>query len=729
MRIWRCESAVSWRELSWPRPLSSQDALACLRALADDPLAPMVVLELRANGDGHCAHYLLGADPGQVDRVLRLLGVPGSPVDCGRARPAVMTARELTVALMDRPLDAQSLPESAALILKALNRADGPGEQLVLQLVLGPRLRAAAADGRPGVGFSWERLRFVEQPLDAATRAARSAKTGLPGFRCVARVGAAAGSTTRRRDLMLGMLGALRRLETPGQRLGYRPVNPARLGMGASVALPLHWRLRLNAGEIAALGALPVGGGEYPGLPAPHPRLLAAERSARVDAEHALAAYSTAPASLDAPLVRSTDALLHHLHVLGPTGTGKSVALLNLALQDIRAGRAVAVIEPKGDLVEDLLARMPEGREQDVVVFDPLDGAGVVGLNPLAGPGSPELRAQRVYAIFQDLFADSLGVRTADLLHAGLLTLSRRPDASLVQLPLLFSDPRFRNRLVAPVMDDLALGPFWAWYANLRDAERAGVVAPLMNKLRALILNPVIRRVIGQPDPRFQLGQVFRERRILLAALPADRLGEQGAGLLGSLLIGQLWQAAGARAGLPAASRRPAAVYVDEAQRFLHLGTSLSDVLAMSRSYGVGWTLAHQYLNQLPAELRSAVLANCRSRIAFQSSREDGETLAKLSGGLLMPEDFTSLPAHHAYISLYGEGRAQPYASGRTLPAPKAASDPMRLRARSARAYGRPAAEIEAAFRAWQSAEEGEINAKTERIGARRRTFQKGIKK
>jgi hypothetical protein len=256
MRIWRCESAVSWRELSWPRPLSSQDALACLRALADDPLAPMVVLELRANGDGHCAHYLLGADPGQVDRVLRLLGVPGSPVDCGRARPAVMTARELTVALMDRPLDAQSLPESAALILKALNRADGPGEQLVLQLVLGPRLRAAAADGRPGVGFSWERLRFVEQPLDAATRAARSAKTGLPGFRCVARVGAAAGSTTRRRDLMLGMLGALRRLETPGQRLGYRPVNPARLGMGASVALPLHWRLRLNAGEIAALGVL-----------------------------------------------------------------------------------------------------------------------------------------------------------------------------------------------------------------------------------------------------------------------------------------------------------------------------------------------------------------------------------------------------------------------------------------------------------------------------------------
>ena len=720
MRIWQREASLTWRELAWPRPLSTQDGVARLRALVDDPTVPFVVLELRA--DNGRIRYLLGAPSFQVDHVLQLLDVTGASVDVDQLRPRIMTARELTLSARDQPLDTADPVTSARLILRALGQAAQPGERLILQLLLGPRLRATTVNGRSEVGFSWEQFRFVEQPVDAATKAARNEKTSLPGFRCMVGVGVTAGTAALRRQLALGLLGALKRLETPGLRLDYRPLRPERLGNGATVIFPLRWPLRLNAAETAAVCALPVGDGEYPGLPGMHPKPVAAtEESTRVDGDHILAARSTAPATLDRLLTRSTDALLHHLHILGPTGTGKSVALLNLALQDMQAGRSVVVVEPKGDLVEDLLSRIPVEREADVVVFDPLNSNGIIGLNPLSGSGSPELRADTVYGIFRDLFGDSLGVRTSDLLHAGLLTLARQPDASLVQLPLLYSDTRFRRRLTIQVMGDLALAPFWTWYESLKDGERTGVIAPLMNKLRALILNPVIRRVIGQTKPRFHVEQVFSEHRILLAALPVDRLGEQGASLLGSLLISRLWDAARNRASLPAASRTPAAaVYVDEAQKFLHLGADLGDILATSRSYGVGWTLAHQYLGQLGNDLRSAVLANCRSRISFQPSREDAETLSKLSDSQLMPEDFTSLPAYHIYASLYAHGQVQPYVSGRTLPAPAAGNNPLRLHAESAQRYGRSAAEIETQFTAWQHTETHDATD-NERIGVRRR--------
>jgi hypothetical protein len=411
------------------------------------------------------------------------------------------------------------------------------------------------------------------------------------------------------------------------------------------------------------------------------------------------------------------------MHVIGPTGTGKSVTLMNLALQDMRGGRGVVVIEPKGDLVDDLLARMPAEPEPDLVVFDPFNKDGVIGLNPLAGSGSPELRADAVYGIFHDLFGDSLGVRTADILRSSLLTLARQPDASLIQLPLLLSDPRLRRRFTASVMDDLALGPFWAWYENLRDSERDTVIAPLMNKLRALILSPAIRRVIGQSNPRFQLDDIFEKHRILLAPLPANRLGEQGASLLGSLLISQLWDAARRRANNPTTLRTPVAVYVDEAQKFLHLGADIGDILATSRSYGVGWTFAHQYFAQLPVPLRSAILANCRSRIAFQPAREDAEALAKTSDGLLMAEDFTALPAYHIYASLYANSQTQPYMSGRTLPPTSPTNDARRLRTQSARRYGRSITAVEAEFTSWQNPMETTNHPVTsEQVGVRRRS-------
>lgn len=417
-----------------------------------------------------------------------------------------------------------------------------------------------------------------------------------------------------------------------------------------------------------------------------------------------IVAEATSP-GVDGYLTRTTDALLRHAHIAGPTGTGKSVLLANLALQDMAAGRGVIVMEPKGDLITDLLARIPAHRLDDVVVLDPLADQ-VVGINPLAqrdsAPGSVEVRADAVLSIFTGLFGDALGPRTTDVLHACLLTLARRPDASLVHIPRLLSDPAFRLPRIAAVADDVALGPFWAWYQGLRDSERAAVIAPLMNKLRAVLLKPAIRRVLGQVEPRFHISQVFTERKILLVPLPVASLGNEGARLLGSLIAAQVWDAARARTQTAIQRRHPVSVVLDECQTFLDFQTDIADALATSRSYGVGWTLAHQYLAQLPPALRDAVLTNCRSRIVFQTSNSDAKTFADQTNGStqLQAEDFTSLPAFHAYVSLYDAGQTQPYASGRTLPAPAPCTDPDRLRTASAKRYGRAVADIEAGFTA-----------------------------
>lgn len=391
---------------------------------------------------------------------------------------------------------------------------------------------------------------------------------------------------------------------------------------------------------------------------------------------------------------------LQHLHVLGPTGVGKSTLLAHLALSDMEAGRGVVVIDPKGDLVTDLLARVPETRRGDVVVLDPTDPC-PVGLNPLAPsdnvqPGDADLAADSVLSVFHDLYADSWGPRTHDILHASLLSLARRGDASLVMVPLLLTNPGFRRSVTARVIKDdpMGLGSFWAWFEGISDAERAMAIAPLMNKLRPILLRPGLRGVFGQRQPKFAMSDVLTNRKILLVSLAKGTLGSEGAKLLGSLVVAQLWRAALGRVALAAQYRRPVMVVIDEVQDYLRLPGDLGDALAQARGLGVGFTLAHQHLAQLPTGLKAAVSANARSRVYFQLAPDDVRAIAK--DGHLELEDFMSLPAFHAYASLHVDGSNPGWASIRTLPLGRATSDPEAIRRDSADQYGRPLSEVEA---------------------------------
>src|SRR5207248_1432686 len=212
------------------------------------------------------------------------------------------------------------------------------------------------------------------------------------------------------------------------------------------------------------------------------------------------------------PMALSVKDSLRHLHVIGPTGSGKSTLLTGLIEQDMQAGRGVVVIEPKGDLVADVLMRVPEHRLDDVIVLDPMDDR-PVGLNLLACTAADrELVVDQIAGIFATLFKAGWGARTDDILRAALLTLAGVPGMTLTEIPLLLTDAGFRRALVGRV-DDPILQQFWGWFEGMSDGERTQAIAPLSNKLRAVLLRRRLRNVLGQAEPRLDLDWALAERK------------------------------------------------------------------------------------------------------------------------------------------------------------------------------------------------------------------------
>lgn len=697
------DNPLVWHQVFWPRPLTEELAARVVKGWATDQRSPVVILEATATNG--VVTYLLGSPRTDVSVVTEALlglcpGVQLMPVE--RERPAIDVAARIKVSTRHRAVDSADLPGQARGVLAALARTRH-GDEIRLQVMLGPRrIPLAVPNNSPSSMIRpWYEVAWYGngEPIDGEKRAALRNKVHEPGFACTVRLGASALTPRRREILVLGLMAALRGSEAPGVQLRLTREPGSKISHGSQ---PWIWPLRLGVHEVLALSGWPISmlnrDDDLPGLPAAHPKPLppspGAAKTSRVLAQ------SSAPGSDQALGLPMRDQL-YHLHAIGPTGVGKSTMLARLALADARAKRGLVVIDPKGDLVDDILARLPDDRRDDVVVLDPSDTSAVVGFNPLAGSFErrPEVAADGLLAVFHQLWADSWGPRTQDILHASLLTLTHRSDASLVMLPLLLTNPGFRQSLTQRAIreDPIALGSFWAWYEQLSDGERASVIAPVMNKLRAFLLRPSMRAVLGQVEPKFSVRQVFTERKILLVSLSKGLVGPEAASLLGSLVVAELWQATLERAAIPAAGRHPVHVVVDELQDYLRLPTNLADALAQARGLGVGFTLAHQHLGQLNGDMQAAILANARSRVCFKLPPSDAAVLAK-GHPELGPEDLTALGKYEVYADLMQGGGSGRYVSGRTQPLDTPLRDPMKLRRYSSERFGRALSEVEAGF-------------------------------
>jgi hypothetical protein len=393
----------------------------------------------------------------------------------------------------------------------------------------------------------------------------------------------------------------------------------------------------------------------------------------------------------------------YHVHLLGSTGSGKSTLMTQLILNDAHARRGVVVIDPKGDLITDILDRLPADTADRVVLLDadsrerppclnPLDpGRSALGLG--SGPSTgPEVAVDNLTSIFARVYSAFWGPRTDDILRAACLTLRAQPDAStLADLPRLLSDTTYRDTALTHVTDP-ALTGFWDWYAHLSDAGRAQAVAPLMNKLRAFLLRPFVRAALAGGPTTLDMPHVLDHGGICLVRIPKGSLGEETTKLIGSLVVASVWQSATARAAVAQDQRPDAALYVDECQNFLNLPYPLEDMLAEARGFRLSMTLAHQHLGQLGRDLKDGISANARSKIFFAASPEDARDLARHTSPRLSEHDLTHLGAYHAAARLVVGGDATGSFTFTTRPLPPAVPGRAQLiRRTAARISHRPA--------------------------------------
>lgn len=679
-----------WHQLRFALPLATETAVGLVERLLADGSLGRVVLELRAAGGQ--AVWAVGSRAGErLVSVVREL-VPGCRVSRGFSRRAVSQAVVVSARPIGTPLATERLVAVVRAVLAAL-AVTVEGEELVVQLQLGRRFSPQVL-GRVEPQGWLELLGLVPPPPVSGERGRRMrAQVGRHRAAVCLRLGVRAASPLRQRTLLQGLLGALRLLEGPGVRLRARQENPAKLN---GVRRPWRAGLELGAGEIVAMVGWPVGELPLPLLGSGHPRQIAPPPEVGSGSSQRVVGTSAVPG--ETGLVRQpiTDAV-YHTHLLGPTGVGKSTVLLSLALADAAEGRGLLLLDPKGDLATDFVARLPEERAGDVVVLDPTNPC-PVGFNPLAGP--PELAvvtAEAVLGVLAELFRDSWGIRTADVLSAALLTLARIPQATLVWLVPLLTNPAFRRRVLALAPPDpLGTDVFWQGYEAKPVRTQAVEVAPVLNKLRQLMLRPGLRAMLGQAQPRFGLTDLLERRRIVVVNLNQGLLGVGAARLLGTLLVAQLWQHLLARQAEPPQRRQIVSVYIDEVQAFLAgLPGSLADALAQARSLGAAFHLAHQYRGQLSAEMMQAVETNTRSKVYFALSATDAAAAARLAPEL-EAADFQLLAQYQAYATVMHQGRRSGWFSLATRPAPPAVRDPALLYAASHARYGIPAEQTEA---------------------------------
>ncbi|MGO2140780.1 MAG: type IV secretory system conjugative DNA transfer family protein [Leucobacter sp.] len=679
--------ALEWRELFFSTTLTSVQATTVLERLATARELGVIGIELHA--DEKHLRWLIGVESHRVDALKdalhALLSVRIVKPRWKRPAPEVaarlhQTGRALTTS-----------PEKISAVIRGLygtlTGLSGE-ERVIIQLLLGHRI--APGNWQRVEAPGWFEVLLKSPSTSRSSRPASSRAGEEHGFSLTARIGATGSLPGRLRQLITSIGGVLRGLETATSKLGLENEHPTRL---LEPQLPWRWPLHLRVSETAALTGWPIGEPPLPMFGSIHPRLLTPKgellQSERVVGE------LTAPGRNDPVSIPIADAAFH-THLMGPTGSGKSTVMLSLIEADMKAGRGVLLIDPKGDLATDVLARIPGTRQKDVVVIDPTSSS-PIGFNPLdAGERDPAVTADTLLATFESLFKENWGIRTADVLSAAFLTLARLDGANLLWLHPLLTNPAFRKKLLKDQKDPLGTDAFWRQYDAKKPDAQAVEIAPVLNKVRQLILRPGLRAVLGQATPRFDIGDLFTKQRIVIVNLNSGLLGSDAAKLLGTLLLGQLWSRLLARQALPKARRHMVGIYIDEVHDFIAglPGGDLADALAQARSLGAGFVLAHQYRSQLSPAMVQAMEANTRNKMYFGMNGIDASATAKLMPGLEQ-QDLMLLPKYHAYANLMQDSESTGWMSIRTYPPTLAQQHSVEAYAASQERYGVPAEQTE----------------------------------
>ena len=368
--------------------------------------------------------------------------------------------------------------------------------------------------------------------------------------------------------------------------------------------------------------------------------------------------------------IKDEDRLLH-LYVIGKTGTGKSTLLENMALQDLERGNGLALIDPHGDLVARIAARIPESRRDDVIYLDATDPSQPFGYNPLRHVREDRiaLAASGMMDVFKKMWPDAWGVRMEHILRNVLMALLEQPDATLHDVLRIFSDKEFRKSVGRSLRNETVRTFLLKEFDQFSFGYRADGTAPIQNKVGAFLADPLLDRILTSPEKDIRIRRIMDEGKVLLVNLAKGRIGEDSSALLGGLLVTAIGLAAYTRADMPEAQRRNFFVYVDEFQSFTTL--ALASMLSELRKYRVGFTIAHQYMHQLEPDVRHAVLGNVGSMISFRVGAEDAPYLVREFHERFETADFLQLPNYRIYLKLMIDGTpSAPFSAATLAPSP-----------------------------------------------------------
>ncbi|MGB7291019.1 MAG: type IV secretion system DNA-binding domain-containing protein [Thermodesulfobacteriota bacterium] len=358
-----------------------------------------------------------------------------------------------------------------------------------------------------------------------------------------------------------------------------------------------------------------------------------------------------------------------HTYLIGKTGVGKSTLLKNIMRQDLHNGAGFALLDPHGDLVEEVLRLVPQERKKDLIYINPSYPLHRMGFNVFEGVNSPEERhlvASGLISVFKKLWREFWGPRTEHILRNSILALLEYPGTTLLDLTRIMADETFRKTVLLYVTD-IYVKEFWLKeFAKYPARLKAEAIAPIQNKAGAFLGNPFIRHIVGNQKSLFDIRKVMDTGRILLVNLSKGRLGEDTAMLLGSLLITKLELAALSRSDTPEEKRKDFYLFIDEFHTFTT--ASLTDMLPEMRKRRLSLVLAHQYLEQIDEKLRAAIFGNVGTIISFRVGARDAEFLTKEFYPAFTAKDFVNLPTYNIYIKLMIDGLPSKPFSAVTLP-------------------------------------------------------------
>lgn len=361
-----------------------------------------------------------------------------------------------------------------------------------------------------------------------------------------------------------------------------------------------------------------------------------------------------------------------HVYLLGKSGTGKSVLMFNMIIQNIQNGEGVCMVDPHGENVEAVLSAIPPERIKDVIYFNPADADHHIGFNvlELVDPQYKHLVASGLMGIFTKIWANAWSARMEYILNNAILALLDTPGTTLLGIPRMLVDKDYRQKIISNLKDPV-IKAFWVHeYEAWQDKFRNEAIAPIQNKVGQFLSTSIIRNVVGQSRSTINIFDMMNEGKIFLVNVSKGRIGEDNSALLGGMIITKIQLAAMERVRIPEESRRDFYLYVDEFQNFVT--DAFAGILSEARKYRLNLTVAHQYTAQLVSDkssaVRDAVFGNVGTMIVFRVGADDAEFLESEFEPEFTPQDIVNLPNYKVYMKLMIDGVTSRPFSARTLP-------------------------------------------------------------